>query len=328
VASADPASTGATEVRASSTIPSIAVIPRNTWSEAEEPPPSGLDPNRVYIFRPDTTGKPVGLEVRGTLRDAHLSPVGDLLALLVTHVHDGTSETTAADFEVVVADTSGDSATAFPGAVRASWRDDGGRLAVAVGSAPWTMDPSFDSVFVWDPRTHGTRGFHVPRCRGALAWDGQEVLLVEPSPAKPPLALTLRTGSVRPIKRRGVDVSPDRSYAIARLPQPTGWGIFDATGADLTTRAVRALHSTGKYKAAHWVAYEGEGHLACISWCDPAMRPQCRTALLDVKRMRLVGRADGRLIGVTSDRARAVVYLERERFLGRKDWEPEPAPPR
>ncbi len=326
------------DVRARATIPAVALIPRNTWSEPDEPPPPGLEPTALYVFRPDRlAGTRVGLEVAGTLRNARLSPVGDLLALEINRGGDGTTgDPSAADFEVVVADTSGDTADSLAGAVRSSWRPDGTELAVGIGCAPWTPTPAFDSVLVWNPRSHRVRGFRVPASRGLLGWDGGDVVLVDGS-AGPATALNVRTGAIRRAKHRGTNLSPDRSYSIGPSSGALGWGIYnDTTGADLAARAVKLLRlSKVDRTQAAWVKYPGAGHLACVSACGPWVGPEagprhrtCRTGLVDVKLMHLVGWTDGRLIGSTSEGEQAVVFHGgAPRFLARSDWTAGPVPP-
>jgi hypothetical protein len=327
------------DVRARATIPAIALIPRNVWSEPDEPPPPGLEPTALYVFRPDRpAGTRVGLEVPGTLRSAGLSPVGDLLALGIAHDGAGTAGgTSAASFQVVVADTSGDTADSLAGAVRFSWRPNGTELAVGIGCAPWAPTPAFDSIQVWDPRSHRVRGFRVPVSRGTLGWEGGDVVLVEGPAAAPATALNVRTGAIRSAKHRGANLSPDRLYSIGPSSGALRWGIYDdATGSDLAPRAVKLLRlSKVDRTQATWVAYPGAGHLACVSACGPWIGPEsgprhrtCRTGLVDVKLMRLLGWTDGRLIGATSEGENAVVFHGGAlRFLARSDWKAVPAPP-
>jgi hypothetical protein len=329
------------DVRARSTIPAIALIPQNTWPDAGEPPPPGLEPTALYVFRPDRlAGTRVGLEAPGTLRNAGLSPVGDLLALAVTHGGNGTpGDSSASGFRVVVADTSGDTSDSLAGAVRFSWRPDGTELAVGIASAPWAPTPAIDSVLIWDPRSHFVRGYRVSASRGALGWDGGDVVLVggpvTGSVAGQATALNVRTGAIRRAKHRGTSLSPDRLYSIGPSGGALRWGIYDATGADLAARAVKLLRlSTVDRTQAAWVAYPGAGHLACVSACGPWVGPEagprhrtCRTGLVDVKLMRLLGWTEGRLIGPTSEGEQAVVYQGGAlRFLTRADWKAGPAP--
>ena len=289
----------------------IVLKPGAVWTGRDRHP-AQLRYDWAYLFRRDIPG---GLRIplprAGAGWTVALSPGGGLVAYDLSHIGEsGINRESPANYEIAVSDTSGRDVASFAGGVRLAWSEDGTRLAVAIGCAPWAPVPAFDSVVVWEPGKGTTLSRRVPPSRGSIGWAGPDTLLIGSS------AVACRTGAASPSSHRGTNVSPDGLYSV----YPTGGiglGVSDdRTGSNFAYSIVDLLRlpKLGRIGRACWLRAKGHGHILAISACTPSgtakggpRDPECLTGLVDVKTRRLIGWTRGRLVGPTADSREVVI---------------------
>jgi len=314
----------------------IAARAGSIWREHTEKQdkPRDLRSDSVYLFQRFGVRR---IPLRSNMAWAvSLSPDGSLVAYGVNRTGDPRLGLPGPDrYEVVVADTSGQELASIRGGVRLAWSPRGNVLAVAIGCDPWLPIPPFDSILVWQPGPEKPFSRHIPASRGKIGWAGPDTILIGASVLGPTNALSRRTGRVSSSWHVGTDVSPNGLYSIYPAYNRVSLGIYDdRTRSDYGDSIVGLLgiRKLGETGPACWVQYQGRRQTlvitVCSSWREPEGQPSsriCRTGLVDVEDLRLLGWRHGRLVGPTADSRRvAIVHGEYVDIMDYEDWTAPP----
>jgi hypothetical protein len=172
-------------VLVSTLVAAIMVAP--AWAPRSHAEPTGdaivLDPGTpspgwAQLYRRGHAGAiPIRLPRSRSASTIGLSPDGLLVAHDLNHTGDPGSPRGSSNYEVVVADSAGQSVATFVGGVRFAWSPEGKRLAVGIACEPYPIPP-FDSIVVWEPSRGITLRRRVPASRGLIGWAGVDTLLI------------------------------------------------------------------------------------------------------------------------------------------------------
>lgn len=277
----------------------------------------GLDPERLHVLRRDFPPGPLAIRDPRPLLPVALSPRGDLVAYSAWREVSCDPAYSLRIHFAVVADTTGEESAALPGVWDFAWSPEGDRLALVYGHARRGEGFVPDSIGVLDVRAR--QGTTFPLEAAGLSWRDSMTLVLQSSRVQ---ELSLRTGEIRPVRRRGGLLSPDSRYSLSIGGEDDAPRVADcATGADLTSR-VRALFGKAGFDVVSppfWVGGDPPGHLLCLpirrSGASPPKEsatgdpfPSCSVEIVDVAQCRVVRSFPGLGLAATPDRRAVVLY--------------------